>query len=31
MNDIEKIIDEAWENKEQINKDSSSSIINSIN
>tara|TARA_Y100000590_G_C15541910_1_gene947316 strand:+ start:166 stop:996 length:831 start_codon:yes stop_codon:yes gene_type:complete len=31
MSDIEKIINEAWENKEQINKDSSSSIINSIN
>ena len=31
MNDIKKIIDEAWQNKDQIDKDSSKQIIDSIN
>jgi len=31
MNEIEKIINKAWENKDQINQNSDESIINSIN
>ena len=31
MNQIEKIIDEAWENKDHINQNSDALIINSIN
>ena len=31
MSDIEKIIDEAWKIKDQINKNSDKSIINAIN
>ena len=31
MNEIEKIINDAWENKDKINQDSEKNIINSIN
>ena len=31
MNDIEKIINEAWEKKDQVNKNSDKSLIDSIN
>ena len=31
MNDLEKIINEAWEKKDQVNKNSDKSLINSIN
>ena len=31
MNELEKIINDAWENKEDINQNSDQSIINSIN
>ena len=31
MNNLEKIINEAWEKKDQINKNSDKSIIDSIN
>ena len=31
MNDLEKIINEAWEKKDQVNKNSDRSLIDSIN
>ena len=31
MNELEKIINDAWENKDQINQNSEESIINAIN
>ena len=31
MNNIEKIINDAWENKENINQDSDTSIISAVN
>ena len=31
MENLEKIINDAWENKEQINQNSDESILNSIN
>ena len=31
MSEIEKIIEDAWKNKEDINQNSEASIINSIN
>ena len=31
MNNLEKIINEAWDKKDQINKDSDKSIIDAIN
>ena len=31
MNELERIINDAWENKEQINQNSEESIINAIN
>ena len=31
MNDLEKIINQAWEKKDQINKSSDKSIVDSIN
>ena len=31
MNDLEKIINEAWEKKDQVNKNSDKSLIDSIN
>ena len=31
MSELEKIINDAWENKDQINQNSEESIINAIN
>ena len=31
MNELERIINDAWENKDQINQNSEESIINAIN
>ena len=31
MSDIEKIINDAWENKDQVNQNSDKSLIDSIN